>query len=66
MAPRVRPAATTLEVQVMFEPSRVAAACLADAYGRVVPVHRRPVRAMPRPSVRPGVARLRPGGGTVR
>ncbi len=30
-----------LEVRVMFEPSRLAAACIAQAYERVIPVMRR-------------------------
>jgi hypothetical protein len=53
MAQRVRPAQTTLEVRVMFEPNRLAAACLADAYARVVPVRRRTLDVRRHPSVRP-------------
>jgi hypothetical protein len=41
MAQRDRPRPTALEVQVMFEPSRQADACQADAYARIVPVRRR-------------------------
>ena len=38
-----------LVVRRRFEPSRVAAACLAAAYERVVPIARRPVRAAREP-----------------
>jgi hypothetical protein len=34
----------TLEVLVSFEPARIAAECLARAYERVLPIHRRPPR----------------------
>ena len=33
-----------LEVLVSFEPARIAAECLARAYKRVLPIHRRPAR----------------------
>lgn len=33
-----------LEVLVSFEPARFAAECLARAYERVLPIHRRPPR----------------------
>lgn len=33
-----------LEVLVSFEPARIAAECLARAYERVLPIHRRPAR----------------------
>ena len=32
----------TLEVRITFEPSRVSAACVVQAYERVVPITRRP------------------------
>ena len=66
MAQRVRPAQTTLEVRVMFEPHRLAAACLADAYARVVPVRRRPVPTLPRPGELPRAPWPQPAGGTAR
>jgi hypothetical protein len=34
-----------LAVRRRFEPSRIAAACLAAAYEQVVPIVRRPIRA---------------------
>jgi hypothetical protein len=42
MGRRERKAA--LEVLVSFEPARIAAECLAGAYERVLPIHRRPPR----------------------
>jgi hypothetical protein len=39
MGRRARKAA--LEVQVSFEPARIAAECLVRAYERVLPIHRR-------------------------
>jgi hypothetical protein len=42
MGRRARKAA--LEVLVSFEPARIAAECLARAYERVLPIHRRPPR----------------------
>jgi hypothetical protein len=42
MGRRARKAA--LEVLVSFEPARIAAECLAGAYERVLPIHRRPPR----------------------
>ena len=42
MGRRARKAA--LEVLVSFEPARIAAECLAHAYERVLPIHRRPSR----------------------
>jgi hypothetical protein len=48
----------------MFEPSRTAAACLADAYARVVPVRRRAVRSDHGPPAAPDRApRRRTDGG---
>ncbi len=42
MGRRARRAA--LEVLVSYEPARIAAECLAGAYERVLPIHRRPPR----------------------
>jgi hypothetical protein len=41
MTQRVRKDRTVLQIQVRFEMSRVAAACLADAYEQIVPIARR-------------------------
>jgi hypothetical protein len=41
---------SALVVRVRYEPSRVAAACLADAYEQVVPVVRRGVGRRGRPA----------------
>lgn len=41
VASRERKKSKNLEVRVMFEPSRIAAACVAQAYERVVPITRR-------------------------
>jgi hypothetical protein len=35
-------ASRTLEVRLTFEPSRVSAACVVQAYERVMPITRRP------------------------
>lgn len=40
-----RNARQPLEVTIMFEPTRLAAAHLADAYAQVVPTLRRPAKA---------------------
>jgi hypothetical protein len=42
VARRQHQASRTLEVRRTFEPSRVSAACVAQAYERVVPITRRP------------------------
>ena len=42
MARRQHPASRPLEVRRTFEPSRVSAACVVQAYERVVPITRRP------------------------
>ena len=42
VARRPHPASKTLEVRRTFEPSRVSAACVVQAYERVVPITRRP------------------------
>ena len=42
VARRQYPASRTLEVHRTFEPSRVSAACVVQAYERVVPITRRP------------------------
>jgi hypothetical protein len=34
-----------LQVLASFEPARIAAECLARAYERVLPIHRRPARS---------------------
>ena len=39
---RQHPASRPLEVRRTFEPSRVSAACVVQAYERVVPITRRP------------------------
>ena len=41
MARREPPSRTMLEVRVMFEPSRLSPACVAQAYEEVVPITRR-------------------------
>jgi hypothetical protein len=41
-----------------FEPSRVAAACLVDAYGRLVPLRHRAVRTALPPQAIPAVSRV--------
>jgi hypothetical protein len=38
--------ANALEVRIMFEPSRIASACLAQAYERIVPIARRAVASL--------------------
>jgi hypothetical protein len=43
VARRQHQASRTLEVRLTFEPSRVSAACVVQAYERVVPITRRPV-----------------------
>ena len=42
MARRQHQASSTLEVRLTFEPSRVSAACVVQAYERVMPITRRP------------------------
>ncbi len=42
MTNRQRKRTTLVEVKAVFEPSRVAQACLAEAYERVIPTARRP------------------------
>jgi hypothetical protein len=42
VARRQHQASRTLEVRLTFEPSRVSAACVVQAYERVVPITRRP------------------------
>jgi hypothetical protein len=42
VARRQDPASRTLEVRRTFEPSRVSAACVVQAYERVMPITRRP------------------------
>ncbi|HSF34198.1 MAG TPA: hypothetical protein VLK82_27555 [Candidatus Tectomicrobia bacterium] len=42
MARRQHQASRTLEVRRTFAPSRVSAACVVQAYERVVPIPRRP------------------------
>jgi hypothetical protein len=42
VARRQHPASRTLEVRRTFEPSRVSAACVGQAYERVGPITRRP------------------------
>jgi hypothetical protein len=41
MARRERTHKRVLEIRVMFEPSRVSSACMAQAYEQVVPIPRR-------------------------
>jgi hypothetical protein len=57
MARREPQATQALEVRVIFEPSHVAPACIAQAYERVVPRRRR-VAPAPQPNDRAGRARL--------
>jgi hypothetical protein len=42
VARRQHQASRTLEVRLTFEPSRVSAACVVQAYERVMPITRRP------------------------
>lgn len=42
-----------------FEPSRVAAACLMDAYACLVPLRRRAVRTLSRPQATPAASGMR-------
>ena len=42
VARREHTGSITLEVRITFEPSRVSAACVVQAYERVVPITRRP------------------------
>lgn len=44
MAKRGEKKVPVLTVHVVFEPSRLAPACLADAYERVLPLRRRTLR----------------------
>ena len=46
MASRQPKKADALEVRVMFEPNRIASACLAQAYERVVPIARRAMASL--------------------
>jgi hypothetical protein len=62
MARRDAKTAQALEVSVMFEPSPVAPACVAQAYERVVPIRRRATSA-PRHHRRAGRERLQPRAG---
>jgi hypothetical protein len=52
-------------IQVRFEPSRVAAACLGDAYECLVPLRRRAVRTPSQPQATPVASRVRQHGGGV-
>jgi hypothetical protein len=44
VAHRDRTKARSLTVRRSFEPTRIAPACLVDAYEQVVPITRRPIR----------------------
>ncbi len=55
-----------LTVRVVFEPSRLAPACLADAYERVLPLRRRTIRRDRTPSHPPHADGARQTGGTAR
>jgi hypothetical protein len=57
MARRAPNTTKALEVSVMFEPSHVAPACIAQAYERVVPIRRR-VAPAPQHKDRAGRERL--------
>ena len=48
---------------MLFEPTRTAAACLADAYGRLVPVRRRTVGSERTPRDAPAAAPHQRTGG---
>ena len=45
VAHRDRTKSRTLTVRRTFEPTRIAPACVVDAYERVVPIARRPIRS---------------------
>jgi hypothetical protein len=49
MSTRQRRTSARLEVAIVFEPSRLAASHLADAYARVVPVESRRPRTATQP-----------------
>jgi hypothetical protein len=51
MADRSEATSASCEVHTRFEPSRLAAACLADAYVRLVPVVRWPLVQPQRPEI---------------
>jgi hypothetical protein len=53
-----------MAIHPRFEPSRVAAACLVDAYERLVPLRRRPIRTPALPA-RPMVHRTHQEGGVA-
>lgn len=55
-----------LTVRVVFEPSRLAPACLADAYERVLPLRRRIIRSDHRNRRPPYADGTRQTGGTAR
>ena len=44
------------EVRIVFEPTRIAAECLADAYARLAPLGRRRALLVPRADQGTGVA----------
>jgi hypothetical protein len=44
VAQRARTNPRTLTIRRTFEPTRIAPACMADAYERVVPIARRAIR----------------------
>ncbi len=54
-----------LELRVSFETTRIAPQCLAEAYERLVPIPRRPMRRIERRSAQPGLSAAtdRPGWG---
>jgi hypothetical protein len=53
-------------VRVRYEPSRVGAACLADAYEQVVPSRQRRAPGRAAPPARTEMVPLQRGGGTTR
>lgn len=66
MAKRGERRAPMLTVRVVFEPSRLAPACLADAYERVLPLRRRIIRSDHRNRRPPYADGTRQTGGTAR
>ncbi len=55
-----------LTVRVVFEPSRLAPACLADAYERLLPLRRRTLRGDRTNHLPPRADGTRQTGGTAR
>lgn len=66
MAKRGERSVPMLTVHLVFEPSRLAPACLADAYERVLPLRRRIIRGNHLNRHPPHADGIRQTGGTAR